>query len=52
MDKETQEGMKNLDMTAEAGELVKAASTKHDAELGEEQQEAKVTGTPEYKENP
>lgn len=43
MDKETQEGMKNLDQTAEVGDIVKAASTKHDAEFSEEQQKKKVT---------
>jgi hypothetical protein len=42
MDKVTQEGMKNLDVTMTAADLVKNASSKEKAEWSEKQQETKV----------
>jgi hypothetical protein len=41
MDKETQEGMKNLDVTAEVGDVIKAASIP-EAEFSEEQQQTEI----------
>ncbi|WP_156158286.1 hypothetical protein [Gordoniibacillus kamchatkensis] len=42
MDKETQEGMKNLDVTAHAANLIADASSQRDTEFGEEQQTANL----------
>jgi hypothetical protein len=43
MDKETQEGMKNLDVTVSAADLAKNASTKQNAEFSEQDQEIEIT---------
>lgn len=43
LDEKTQEGMKNLDMTVDAADLVKNASTKANAEFSEKDQEIEVT---------
>jgi hypothetical protein len=41
MDKETQEGMRNLDVTAEVGDIVKAASAPK-AEFSEEELQTEI----------
>ena len=43
MDKKTQEGMRNLDQTAEVGDVIEAASSFKDAKFSEKQQQVKVT---------
>lgn len=43
MDKETQEGMKNLDATASAADIVKNASSKQKAEFSEREEQIKIT---------
>ncbi|HUC91660.1 MAG TPA: hypothetical protein VMS09_06450 [Paenibacillus sp.] len=43
MDKETQEGMKNLDATASAADIVKDAASRHKAEFSEQEQNIKIS---------
>ncbi|WP_165842173.1 hypothetical protein [Paenibacillus xerothermodurans] len=51
MDKETQEGMRNLDYTAEVDDVIEGASTAHDTRFSEQEQQTKITDNREITPN-